>query len=1586
MDMNILKTSFARLDQEKKPAQATESDTDSIAKDIAIIGLDAKIGEAGSPDEFWNMLKEGCDFIRDFPQARWEDANQLYRLKTGEDMAEQSGQGAFLEQIDRFDAGFFHIAGTEADIMDPAQRLFLESAWSAIEDAGYDSVQMDGSNTGVYVGFNNMGEQYSEAVVSDSDNYGIKISGNISSIIAARISYCMNLTGPAIVVDTACSSSLAALHMACQQLRQGEIDMALVGSVKIMLVPRQPSKSKIGIESSSERTKTFDDTADGTGGGEGVITVMLKPIVRALEDHDHIYAVIKGSSLNQDGASVGITAPNAAAQEKVIMAAWKDAKVQPESISYMEAHGTATNLGDPVEITGIERAFRHYTDKKQFCAIASVKSNVGHLDCAAGMAGLLKTMLMLQNKQIPPMVHFKQPNKKIDFIDSPVYINDTLIEWEKGETPRRCGISSFGLSGTNAHVILEEAPEMAKSTSTDGPKLLVLSARSQKALEAMLDSYKKFIMEHHDCVLDDFCYTANTGRTQFNCRLAMIVTKKEDILECNMGQADGKTVFYGSYHLADDKEGEGYLSSRQKKNLTANVTALLEEAGKEAWNEEVLRKLAEQYVQGADVNWNLFYKRDRYYKISIPTYPFEPMRHWLTIKEQDEHGMNSKFGFKKLHPLIDRCLVKNDAVIIYETRMSMDTHWELGEHRVNGKGVLPGTAYIEMVYYVSGKYFKKDRFEMHDMIYLAPLSCGEGETRLVHMIINVLEDGLDIEFHSMVEGDEDENWTCNSRVKVTRYKKEEETFYDIPDIISRCKEVEQKADKKVTIVNIDGFHWSNNLLHGYANEEEIVLDLYLHETLWEEAKAYNMLPSLLDSAISSGHHFSRSVYIPYCMFQARFYEPLPIHFYSYIRKRENKGDNEEIASFDVVLCDKDGRVIAEVDNYIIMKIHQPEFYLVTQKLASNMFFDTEWIKEALPEPSSRKVLTANERVIVLFDQEETQLAMVEQLRSYYKNQLVLVEAVATGKKESMDSSRRIIGDYVLEPIQEQYDEAVSKIKADRIRYVICLNGYSKETITQFEQLQAETDRKLKPSFLMVKALVSNNVKYQMKYIILSLYGMQVTGKEPVICAVNHALYGLGMGIHDEYSNITGKCIDCDEAVSFDSIMEELESNENMYAVAYRGKEKYHEKLRTLSYQEEIFEQKLPLKDDYVYVIGGGMGGMGLSFANYLLGQNPHIKVVLLNRSYEEADLELENVTNEGAKHKAEKLLKIRKEDKAVHVIKTDISDYKELNKVMEKIRTEYGTIGGIINTAGIASDGFIMNKEWEKFDRVLKPKMQGTFALYQATKEDPLDFFVMSSSLATVYGAPGQMDYVAANAYLDSFSYELRKKGINALTIDWSGWSESGMAVDSGISEEGSFLHFVNDAEGAVILSYSMKLNIPRVLAGGIKYQEFAAEKKRFEEKVILPDNINEKIESYSETSQYDINWNNIIVSGKSIEKLNDVERNVILVWARVLGVTEIDVYDKFFEVGGNSLLASALQKKIDEKYPNILSIMDIFTYSTIENISAYISSKLDGDQPLATIQEIAAAEEQDEEDIEALVDQFLDGGLNMEDIENLLK
>lgn len=294
----------------------------------------------------------------------------------------------------------------------------------AIEDAGYGGKKLVGSKTGIYVGYCNISlEEYLRFIeMADPSLFNISIPGNIKSIIASRINYLFDLKGPSMLIDTACSSSLTAVHIACQAIRNGDCDLAVAGGVKLNLIPGVKSENEdIGISASDGRTRTFDDSSDGTGGGEGVGAILLKPLHQAMLDGDDIYAVIKGSAINQDGSSVGITAPNSAAQEAVILKAWEDARVNPNTITYIEAHGTGTKLGDPVEMNGLERAFRKHTDKKQFCAIGSVKTNIGHLDGAAGMAGMIKAILSLHYKKLPPSLHFKRPNRSIPFIDSPLH-------------------------------------------------------------------------------------------------------------------------------------------------------------------------------------------------------------------------------------------------------------------------------------------------------------------------------------------------------------------------------------------------------------------------------------------------------------------------------------------------------------------------------------------------------------------------------------------------------------------------------------------------------------------------------------------------------------------------------------------------------------------------------------------------------------------------------------------------------------------------------------------------------------------------------------------------------------------------------------------------------------------------------------------------------------------------------------------------------------------------------------------------------------------------------------------------------------
>ncbi|MCL6588808.1 MAG: SDR family oxidoreductase [Firmicutes bacterium] len=614
---------------------------------IAIIGMAARMPSSGAPAMFWKMIQNKTDCIQACPEARKQEVIKYFKYKKHPVDELKFPEMAYLEDIDKFDCGFFRLSPKEASYMDPNQRLFLEIAWSALEDAGYGGEKLKGSKTGVYLGFGNNSANYGR-FVSEIDPLApaSAVAGNLAAIIAARISYLLDLKGPALLIDTACSSSLVAVHLACQGIRNGDCDFAIAGGVKIELGAIETGY-RLGIESSDGRTRTFDDASDGTGGGEGVAAILLKPLAKALKDNDHIYAVIKGSAINQDGSSIGITAPNVTAQEEVILQAWENAGIDPETITYLEAHGTGTKLGDPIEIEGISRAFQKYTQKRQFCAIGSLKSNTGHLDHAAGIAGLLKTVLALKYRELPPTIHFQRPNRKIHFEDSPVYVNDRLIPWETGGFPRRAGVSAFGLSGANCHIVLEEAPQAPQEEQVPKqPQIFTVSAKSLPALMNLIKAYREYLATAPESVFYRICYTANTGRGHYSYRLAIIANnsgelkeKIKQLQETGLSPVKDPAVFYGSHQLIaihPVNADSGYLTYEQKSRMDLEADTVIEEIAPDltpAAYRERLSKLAGLYVRGADIPWEKLYTGQRIQKLSLPTYVFERNRHWIEIPE-----------------------------------------------------------------------------------------------------------------------------------------------------------------------------------------------------------------------------------------------------------------------------------------------------------------------------------------------------------------------------------------------------------------------------------------------------------------------------------------------------------------------------------------------------------------------------------------------------------------------------------------------------------------------------------------------------------------------------------------------------------------------------------------------------------------------------------------------------------------------------------------------------------------------------------------------------------------------------------------
>jgi acyl transferase domain-containing protein len=438
----------------------SSSEISNSIEGIAIIGMAGRFPGAKNIDEFWLNLRDGVESIS------WFTDEELIAAGIDSEVLSERRYvkaGATLENIDLFDASFFGFNPQEASRMDPQHRIFLECAWEALEDAGYDSQTYSGK-IGVYAGVGWNGyllfnvapdRQFLESAVGYQT-----LLGNDKDFLTTRVSYQLNLKGPSIDVQTACSTSLVAVSMACQSLLNYQCDLALTGGITVSSIPKTGYfYQEGGILSPDGHCRAFDAQAQGTVPGNGAGIVVLKRLEDAIADGDCIHAVIRGAAINNDGAlKVGYTAPSVDGQAEVIAEALALAGVEPETISYIEAHGTGTALGDPIEIAALTQVFRASTEKAKFCALGSVKTNIGHLDAAAGIAGLIKTVLALKHQLIPPSLHFQQPNPKIDFNHSPFYVNHQLQEWKSNGHPRRAGVSSFGIGGTNAHVVLEEAP------------------------------------------------------------------------------------------------------------------------------------------------------------------------------------------------------------------------------------------------------------------------------------------------------------------------------------------------------------------------------------------------------------------------------------------------------------------------------------------------------------------------------------------------------------------------------------------------------------------------------------------------------------------------------------------------------------------------------------------------------------------------------------------------------------------------------------------------------------------------------------------------------------------------------------------------------------------------------------------------------------------------------------------------------------------------------------------------------------------------------------------------------------------------
>ncbi len=570
---------------------------------VAIVGMGCRFPKASSPDAFWDLLERGADAITEIPPERW-DADALYSPVPRTPGKMSTRWGGFLEDVDGFDPTFFKIMPREAGRIDPQHRLVLEVAWEALESAGVDPAGLAYSQTGVFIGVSH--SDHDRLLYSDHARIdGYNGPNTYHCFAANRLSYFLNVRGPSMAIDTACSSSVVAVHLACQSLISGESDLALAGGVNLNLTPEEfVALSFLGVLSSDNRSRTFDAAADGYVRGEGCGMLVLKRLADAIRSGDSVLAVIRGSAVNHNGLSNGITAPNGAAQEEVLRRALRVAGVDPRDVSYVEVMGTATALGDQIEVATLKTVYLAARSASQACWLGSVKPNIGHLEAASGAASLIKVVLSLQHRQIPPHVHCAQVNPNMGLADTPFFIPVVNQPWLSGTDRRLAAVSAFGFGGTNAHMILEEAPDAVVETRARALHLLTLAAKTERALRDLVSRYVALTLKNPDLDLGDVCFTANTGRSHFDYRLAVLAAGTAELRD----RLESFLATGGAPGLVTGKAARSF----------SNVQVRVEDA--------TLEQMAGSYVQGSAIDWSGYYRDVPGRRIQLPTYPFQRQR------------------------------------------------------------------------------------------------------------------------------------------------------------------------------------------------------------------------------------------------------------------------------------------------------------------------------------------------------------------------------------------------------------------------------------------------------------------------------------------------------------------------------------------------------------------------------------------------------------------------------------------------------------------------------------------------------------------------------------------------------------------------------------------------------------------------------------------------------------------------------------------------------------------------------------------------------------------------------------------------
>src|SRR5271165_6635156 len=1356
--------------------------TESAPREMAIVGMAGRFPGADNLELYWENLKNGIDSITEIPRDRW-DVDLYYDPDPGVPGKTYSKWGGFLHHIDRFDPLFFHLSPEEADWMDPQQRLFLEEAWHALEDAGYSEQRLQACRCGVYAGV--MGNDYQNLL--DNRNPAYQMLGNSNSILATRIAYYLNLKGPVITVDTACSSSLVALHLACGALTSREADLMLVGGVTLYITQLPYIQmSKAGMLAPDGRCKSFDQRANGIVPGEGVGVVVLKRLDQALRDNDRIYGVIKGSGINQDGRTNGLTAPSSQSQEQLYLETYDRCGVSPERISYVEAHGTGTQLGDPVEIHGLTRAFREYTQKTGFCALGSVKSNIGHTTAAAGMAGLLKVLLSLTRRQIPPSLHFEQANEHCLFEGSPFYVNTGLLNWETPVAQARyAAVSAFGFSGTNAHVVIEEAPAPS-SRPVAGRRshvLLPFTGKTAEQLDQFMADIARWLTgSHPNLPLEVLAYTLLCRRTHFTHRIIFLASNWDGFSRSIQSYRDfGKETWV--------RRGCASSSANTSFTRDSDCDRLLKEAAEFRGDasvryQDILLKLADYFVAGYSVDWSSLFPVGGYPPVSLPGYPFSRERCWIrnpaaTADPSKEPNVCAAIG--ELHHLPNRTG--------FSTRLTAETPY-IADHNISGRVLVPGVVYLELAIVAGERIASKSARCIRNILWNYPCEII-GQRELI-----IQFDRCDRGWSFSVQS-ADLNSNPNSfatGLLIMEEKSAPPEQLDLSEIsLPLTERYEADACYEAFAARCMKYGPSlRGIRYIVCNGEEALARIELPPSMDKDFGQFRLHPCVVEYALQAVVAFlglrkgeGPEAGIPIGIDELIVHRALVRTGYSYIRCVEGKGAERR---FDVQFVDEAGEVLVTVRGFRVRLLGA---YGACE--SDTLFFAPEWIDA----PRAPEDGTLPKGSLILFDQDETIWRAITE-SGKFSDDVILIKP---GEGFSVNVDGRFT---VGSGSPEDYGQLTELLREKGTVLGSVLYIWPRRASASATH-DSEAFANL---FCLTKAL-TNVVES-------SPLSMLCVLQNDANCLSARAVSGFFRSLIQEYPNVRCKSVLIGDAagnrssanspICINTLFQELKvTPRDSLEISCSGGKRRTRRLGELGLSGKDVNAS-PFQRGGLYWVLGGNGSLGGIVAEYLAKRT--LGTVVLSGRSEPGD----RITT--------LLAKLESLGARAAYLPVDLSDREDTKQTARDIRSRFGPMNGIVHCAGGRHDALLTGKTLQKAKKVLFPKVDGVLNLDEATRDEPLDFLMLFSSLAAVMGNPGQVDYAYANAFLDQFAVHreaLRLGGVRqgrTISVNWPYWADGGMKVSEDIQrwmEQDFGLRALPLEQGLTLLEELWRFNRPQI-------------------------------------------------------------------------------------------------------------------------------------------------------------------------------